>query len=340
MFDGILPRSIMVTESSFNPCLGHLAYVRCGSVVRSGRIGPDNGSCLAQSRELALVRSYAEAIERRAAMIGAGGNGQTASSIDTFDLVSLSPSNLPRQHGALSDKPPFVSDTTGTCAHPTSSCAVGGALRELLEKNALFLMWYGLRAQRVEISDLSGRSIVPRLRGVRHRAFVTHVFRPLYVVLWVMEDDGGRLTYGTGARCDIYGAIHHAVNEALLLGMPNRTWHSAASSHSAGVQRLRDQARHVDLLDKLETCHLASCPSHRDNIDVLRQAIPSFVRSVHVMWIPQTRDTGLKVARCFSPELYATVPVKAFLDLERAINIQTLALNGQSLASIADCPYV
>src|SRR5699024_1216735 len=117
-----------------------LCYSRVGGLYKNGYESPNGASSISTSKKLAFIKSHYEYLERRLLMTGHSIKNQY---IETFNLITSTFEKKSNDLSKFSREGSQIIDTTGTATHYNSAVAIYNALKELLEKNALFLFWYG-----------------------------------------------------------------------------------------------------------------------------------------------------------------------------------------------------
>ncbi|MHB1955861.1 MAG: YcaO-like family protein [Sulfobacillus sp.] len=320
----------------------YIGYILNGALTIGRKSGPAAGSAISTHKGMAMKKALSEMTDRRALMCGGvpNGNGQ----VQTWEIVSQRLSELPRGLTTYSSRRPYPSDTTGTAAHPKSDVTICSAVLELIEKNALFLFWYGQHGDRVRprVYDTNYYDRVFSESQLAVQVYVSRFFSPVLVAFVVASSEDGRVFTGSGADTDLRESIDHAFQEAFLLGCnvikPNR-----AIANASWAPVSADSLRHIRALEDLPFGSDGSDSSgplaeHANPLDVLRSALPPWVSSLHIAYLPQEVRSTIRCASAFSYELYNHRPLPRYLDAQRRINQETLRLSQPDLLRFPVCP--
>src|SRR5699024_3489939 len=133
--------------------------------------------------------------------------------IETFNLITSTFEKKSNDLSKFSREGSQIIDTTGTATHYNSAVAIYNALKELLEKNALLLFWYGGIGKSLLVDEsIKHNHYYKQLTG-RHRQvklFLSDVFYPLTVVCTIVFNKEDVYTCGIGAGINIKQAINHS----------------------------------------------------------------------------------------------------------------------------------
>ena len=123
---------------------------RINSYIDSkGYMGPVNCGSISLDKKLSIIKAFSESVERRAIAFGAKESKYDRESSYAYDILNNSITTIPNCMTRYRLNPPYI-DTTGTAAHSNPKYSVFAAISELIEKNAVFLLWYGKIGKRVE----------------------------------------------------------------------------------------------------------------------------------------------------------------------------------------------
>lgn len=321
----------------------YISYVLSGALSVDRNSGPPAGSAISIHKGLAMKKALSEMTDRRALM--RGGVPSKSGQVQTWELVSQRLSELPRGLTTYSTRLPHPIDTTGTAAHLKSDVAICSAVLELIEKNALFLFWYGRQGHRVEPGVYDGNYYdrVFSDSQLAVQVYVNRFFSPILVAFVVAYAEDGRVFMGSGADTDLRESIDHAFQEVFLLGWCNVIQRNGPITNTSWAPVSAASLQHIRTLEELPFCSgrsgLRGPLSERANpLDVLRAALPLWVSSLHVVYLPQEVRSTIRCASAFSYELYNHRPLPRYLDAERRINQETLRLTQRELLRFPVCP--
>lgn len=336
-----------IPEYNFNSDKLYTSYSYLGNFKFGNRIGPVGSNAISKSRTMAIKKSFSESLERRALMLG-GVKNKESNLVPTFDLISSEISQLPYEYTTYRTEKPNSIDTTGTAAHINSELAVKKALLELIEKNALFLFWYGKKGYILEQSLYNKHYINERIekKGFNVKLFVNTDFHPLKVVFAVIFDNNIIYSAGVGCSINIAESINLALEEAYLLKWQNIYVDFIALNHK--YKKKIDLNYHKSCimhLKSIENYYQGKLDSEYDyctekeGLELILSAIPNWVKNIHVIYLTSL-IRNIKVVKIFSEELYNHIPVKNLIDLSHPINREILSLTENEIRNIPECIIV
>lgn len=318
----------------------YVAHILNGSLLVDGMVGPPAGSGVSTHSLEATKKALSEMVDRRALMRGGvARHGE----VQTWDLIQGTLSSLPRELTTYQRQRPYPVDTTGTAAHPDSMVAIRNAVLELIEKNALFLFWYGRRGEHVTLESYASDSFaqVFTQSDFDLDIYMNDFFSPVQVAIAIAHSADRFVLMGAGADTDPHTAMDHAVQEAYLIG-----WSKVADSHQPAKSKPWQRASlelmdHIDGMKLLPTVHASSAvPLVRlpDPLEVLRQSLPRWVASLHIVFLPQNVAPTLRAVTAFSYEMYSHILNPSYLAPGRAVNRLTLQLSESEIQNVPRCP--
>ncbi|MBT2285401.1 YcaO-like family protein [Paenibacillus polymyxa] len=310
-------------------------------------MGPIGSGAISLDKRSAVIKAFSESVERRSLLFG-------SKSIDemslAYDLLNERTFEIPTKLTKYNEYNPVV-DTTGTAVHNNPDYAVYNALVELLEKNCVFLFWYGKWGRKLKVEKY--KSIYTNKmeeEGLRIHLFVQDFFSPLLVVLCMVEDKMGKITYkfGTGSGFDMNSAVSKAVSEAYFLGryhdLKNYFENQTLSDYYQLVNSPKTVNHINDLLD-IEYFNDFSTGDYNElnvksKILNIINNFPAWITGVYVLVLLQKIHVPSISVKVSSNELLTHVPFKKFIDEKVMINQKTLGLSFKSLDSLPDCPII
>ncbi|MED4045997.1 YcaO-like family protein [Priestia aryabhattai] len=313
----------------------------------NGEIGPVNCGGISEDKNLSLLKAFSESLERRALVYGAKNVDNTSYSL-AYDLISQSVAQIDVKYTKFSIQPPFV-DTTGTATHPVPERAIFNAVSELIEKNSIFLFWYGKIGKKINGSSQSFYSDYLIKQGYKLNYFLIDYFFPFKVVITIAfsEKNPIKFKFGIGSGLDLCSAIYKSLSEAYLLGSYYEVlYHNNQKGFlSEDDQKEFSKFQSTDVLDYLYNLLNNSDEINNDDINFLNeeniyQCLPKWIKNLLITILPQSLKKELVVVKAFSPQLFNHVPKKSYLDLDAEINLSTIKLRQKDLNTIPDCPII
>lgn len=337
----------------------YTAISKVGNFVdEEGNMGPVDCGSVSSNKNLSLIKAFSESLERRAITLGAKNlymvKGERLT--DSFDLITKKKVKIPNKYMTYNNEFPIV-DTTGTAAHIISKEASFNAVSELLEKNAVFLFWYGGFGKKIPIQGKSVFIDYYMKVNFTINLFLVEYFNPLKIIIAIMQtNDLSRpiqYHFGVGSDLNIDEAIDKALAEAYMLGgyydylflkrsyIENRE-HNNYDSHVIKLQQDSSVIEHLNNLiqykDSLPDFTFAD--NQEDRLNLLIKNFPKWITDLYLTVLPQGVNKNIIVAKVFSTCLFSSVPIKQNLNLDININKNTLQITQEQLSKLPDCPIV
>lgn len=317
----------------------YLGYLLNGSLMIDGRMGPPAGSSVASSATHAMRKAISEMADRRALMRGGVDGGGR---VHTWDLVQDHEDSLPVSFSSYRVDGGYPIDTTGTAGHPDSREAALRAVLELLEKNAMYLFWYGKWGERLDASAYERNAFAQLFTDstLTLNVYINRSFAPVTAAFAIAHSDSGTVFMGSGADLSAREAIDHALQETFLLAWCRVINFGIPVSH-CDFGRADDATLHyiralaaIKPAASLDEVHARlHSPLH-----TVREALPSWVKSLHLVYLPQLAVPTVRCVKAFSYELYSHVLNPGIIDARRRINLETIRLTSRAIKAIPRCP--
>lgn len=316
-----------------------------------GYMGPVNCGSISVNKKMSLIKGFSESVERRAIAFGAKSLRTDPDSTYGYDIVNEKISIIPKRVTRYSLSPPYI-DTTGSAAHTNSAHSIFKAVTESIEKNAVFLLWYGRLGKRIELIIESQYKKFIEQQGYNITFILIDYFLPLKIVVVIADSEKASLKYkfGIGSSLNITHAIEKSLAEACLVGA---YYESKLYNLKYGIQD-----REIDSLDwnddvrvqeyieilkalpysnySIEESDAVISPSY----NLCKEILPNWVENFFVIVLPQNINKNLIVTKTYSEQLYSHVPQKSYLDLNKEINRKTINISQKTLETIPDCPIL
>ncbi|MFO1441770.1 YcaO-like family protein [Bacillus sp. Bva_UNVM-123] len=319
-----------------------------GTFINDGYMGPTNCGAVSTNKNLAQKKAFSESLERRALALNYGNIKENNNMIHAFDLIQNKPTLIPECLTKYSLVEPFV-DTTGTATHRNPLKAKINAISELLEKNAIFLFWYGKKFVRYneKVDSIYKDHLINQ--GYSVYFFLVTEFFPLQVVITIAYSEFNPLKFkfGIGSSLSLIKAIEKSLSETYLLGSYYEIKYYDKLKGYVSNDNEIDIFFNPDILEYLKSIldapveHVGnSYLSLNEDYPDYYLHLPNWIKSLKIMILPQLIKKELVVVKVISDELYNHVPKKNYLDLNRVINRRTICLTEEKLAIIPECPIV
>jgi hypothetical protein len=312
------------------------AFSYLGNIKKERYISPSGCNAISDSKTLSIKKAFSESIERKTLM--AGGTTNEEGYVQTFELISGKPSKLDAKYTTYRTQSPHIIDTTGMAAHYCSNEALLKAFEELLEKNTLFLFWYGKEGVKLDESIYHDHILYKRIlnEGYCISAFVNNSFAPLISIIIIISNRNHIISSGISASLSFHKAFNDAINEAYLLKWQNQALDMVVNSNHSF-----DAEYHDKCIEHLNSFHIVNELMTHDSDQLTLQeylnCIPAWVTNLHVFFLKNTSYPKLSVIKVFSTDLYNHLPQKNLLDIEQKINQKTIKLSKNQLGVIPDC---
>ncbi|WP_232695396.1 YcaO-like family protein [Brevibacillus daliensis] len=326
----------------------------------SGLMGPTNCGGVAEEKILSFKKAFSESIERRSLNFGAL-TGYKDGRIQVFNLIKNEITSIPQEYSCFRLTTPVI-DTTGTAVHFNPDEALYNALAELLEKNSVFLLWYGKLGRKLtttHVDTTAGKSLL--FEDGTFTFFIQESFYPLLVVVCIFESETSpvRFKVGIGSGFLLEQAINKSVSEAYMLGLYyEKLYYQAKSKHSERSENTYDSLvinllndkkciEHVRSLDNLPLAvekefsqRLHNSLGVKQKISMVVKNLPKWIEDLYVMNLKQLITRELVAVKVFSPQLLSHIPVKEFIDVDIRINKEVLQFTKERLLEVPDCPFI
>ncbi|WJV29883.1 YcaO-like family protein [Rossellomorea sp. AcN35-11] len=209
-------KTYSVPINTFNKDNLFVSFARIGSIVKDGSVNPDTANALGENKIITLKKAYSEVIERRALMNG--GKASSLGRVETFNLIKDQVSSVPYEFTTYSTNMDCPIDTTGTAAHYFPKEALKRAVAELIEKNALYLFWYGKLGYRIKDNLLKTSKYWSLIEqdGSKVIQFYNLSFSPLYLVITLVINNKEIIAAGAGTHTHLSKAQVKSLEEAFF----------------------------------------------------------------------------------------------------------------------------
>ncbi|MCE5168301.1 YcaO-like family protein [Paenibacillus profundus] len=322
----------------------YTSFSKVGNYLKSGFIGPDGSTSIDFNKRASMMKSFSEILERRA--LFAGGFIHSENRVYAFNLLKREMDLINVKYSSYLIEKDYSIDTTGSAAHTNSKYAIYNAIKELIEKNALFHFWYGLCGMRVIIKEMctNEKKIIDILSrtGKDVIFYYNDFFHPLKVVFSFVIKDRNICSSGVGSAFSISEAMNKSLQEAYLLLWKDETLELVESRKSYFIKKYDDHSdclNHLYKIKSILTVNPNGCGkiNHEYDLNCLLELLPSWIKDIYLIPLNQNIRNGMKCVKVFSPYMYNHVPNKQHLNLNNPMNTNTLRINEQTLSSIPNC---
>ncbi|GKV55344.1 hypothetical protein NCCP2222_12910 [Sporosarcina sp. NCCP-2222] len=317
-----------------------LTYIYWGNLLVDNLIGPTGSNAIDKSSKVSTLKSFNEAIERRALM--AGGYSNERNEVEYYNLVTSEIGTISKKYTTYSIDKKFFSDTTGTASYYNSHDTIYKATNELLEKNCLFLFWYGLKGKKVILNFENKYLNMLMKEGYSVEIFEVDYLSPFITYITIIHNDKD-LVYSTGISGGLNktNCLLASIEEAYLLMWKNDFERIANPYNDFTLKH------HIEFIDYLrdfsmKEISIKQCPNSnsKNNINLLVESLPSWIKELNVVRLNTTVKEANKVVLVFSRDLFNHIPLKRAIDLEKPINKETINLSEIDLKRIPECMII
>ncbi|WDM20586.1 YcaO-like family protein [Paenibacillus polymyxa] len=310
-----------------------------------GYIGPVGCGAVSFEKNDTVKKAFSESVERRSLLFGAKSNELQMSA--AFDLINKKIKYVPTIYTKYREEEPII-DTTGTAVHTRGDIAIFNALTELLEKNSVFLLWYGRLAYILEVEHSSLYYKKKIQESIKVKFFLQNFFSPLNVVICMFEDTKSPIRYkfGIGSDLNLDVAIDKAISEAFFLGQYHDIKNFYENNNNSNFVRvdshLDDYIEELKKLPLYKSCTIVE-PNQQDYNEKLNSIIknlPKWIENLFVFVLKQKIHNNLSAVKIISKDLMLHVPIKEYMNLNLNINKNTILLTEEKLRAIPDCPII
>ena len=304
------------------------------TLISEEEIAPYGCAGIAESKILAIKKGASESLDRRSSMFYKIKKIKF-SYIYSYNLIKEAKKIDRDKCHFRSEKP--VIDTTGTAAHSISQKALEKSICELLQKNSLFLFWYGATAKNYKKEG----------NGHSKFYFVEDTFFPCLTIVCVHIIENKYISMGLGTNVDFNKALKASEEECYLI--QKLVEHSSRKLKNGEKLSESEQDQHQFFLNEFSREYLFKLKenaleykanykeySFHEAIDML----PAWLVDLRVYIIPQRMIENIICVKSFSNQLYTSVPKKDFLDLNKAINVKNINLSETDLKEKPDLPLI
>lgn len=313
-----------------------MSFVHWGNLLVDNLLGPVGCSGMDQFKELSFKKGRAEAIERRALM--AGGYSSSNNKVHYFNLKNDTIGEIDISYTRYSIDQAFFSDTTGTACHYSSENAVYKAITELLEKNCLFLFWYGKMGRKIHVTEENEYISTFVNKGYVVDIYEVDFFKPFTTYITIVHNTKDFVySYGVAGDINKQYAIQHSIQEAFLLTLKTEFENYAFSLY----ELKRDN--HIEFLQRLKefdqtTKYMDVKNNHKEykTQDIIDH-LPQWIEEMNVVLLKTTVKYTNKAVLVFSRDLYNHIPLKYAINPEVKINKQTINVSKEDILAIPEC---
>lgn len=329
-------KNFTLPYSIFNNNYPNMLFSSHGNYFLDKTVGPDSGYAIGMNKKDTILRAFAEAIERRGSMLG-GKIQPENGMVQTWDLKKNEPSYLDPKYTTF--KPKEI-DTTGCAVHTDSDKAIINALKEIYEKNSLYLFWYGKDGLRIDLDFYKNNAYYRCLisSGFKVSLFVNDFFKPLKIVISLIYRNDEIILCGIGSSMSYGSAINHALEEAFLIGAFNYYYILNGNEQSDILLLTPRKMQHIKDLEKLPLANLNLREKPEISVRDLTNICPDFSSGIHVIFIDQKIIPNLKCVKIYVEGLFNCLPLKKNVLVNNKMNRSTLELDEAIINELPECP--
>lgn len=303
----------------------NIGYVNLSKVKTIKGITAGSASAADNDKQLSLIKSYSEHLER----LSLGIPIKSKEKICSINVIKKMILTNKFNEFSYGKHLLGYNDTTGTASGNKTEQILPKAVSELIEKNELFCFWYGSKGERV-YCDSEIDTLISRFN------FISNVFKiyliteltnyPTIIVLGFLEDE--LLTSGISCSSDVDTSIENALREAKSI-----EWQTFSNPLTGSYKFSKEimQIFYEKIKKKEETYKLILRNSIKNN-KTLKFA--DWIDHIECAIIGDDLNRGIKTIKCISNQLLNSIPIKKNIYLQKEKEIVIRYLDDYSV----DCP--
>lgn len=327
-----------IPKNIFHINFCYTSYSYLGKAILNGFISPSGCNAISTDKRNSFIKSYAESLERRSLMFGGYSKNKF---VTAWDLINNKEVEINQDLTRYNLEKTFNIDTTGAAAHINSSRVTINALKELLEKNSLFLFWYG-GIGRILPKELYLDNMYYKLfkkNNYEINVFFNNSFSPLLCCFVLVRKNNIIFSGGVGSAFSIKRAIERALSEAYLLKWQNIMQKKILSSDEKYNKYCVNYLLKFPELNNPDQYEI-NAEDLQNEKELIMQSIPKWVDSILIIYLKNAFNTKFKVVKLFSEYLNNHIPKKSRINLNNPINKNTININSNDLKYIPDCIFI
>lgn len=313
----------------------YLLFFTHGNYLRDNKIGPQSGFATGRKKKHTLIRTIAEGIERRATMLG--GQKTKTNSVVAWDILNHRINELNYAQTTYKDN---EIDTTGSAVHTSQNEAIYGAVKELYEKNSLFLFWYGQKGYRVKSKEFHENFHFKFFEksGYSVSIFANEYFFPLKTIIVLAYKSDHTFFCGLGTSNLFEDAIAHALEETFLIASLHFYKNTFQNSSNNNYELDKTTEEYINELNKLPYKEITNPKQNEISLNELIQLAPDYIKSINVILIQQNLVPSLICVKVYIDGMLNCLPKKKNIQDNILFNENTIKVNSKKIALIPDCP--
>ncbi|WCF11056.1 YcaO-like family protein [Paenibacillus thiaminolyticus] len=332
-----IPQNKFVTDKIYT------SFSKVGNYLISGYVGPDGSTAIDFNKLCSMRKAFSEILERRA--LSVGGIPGSKNKVIAINIIKRDIEYIDMKWSSYSLDKNYPIDTTGAAAHTNSELAIYNSLKELLEKNALFLFWYGFMGKRFiyHYDNHVEAKILKIFHSAQKKIFhyINDYFYPLRVVITFVMKDNYIYSSGVGSSFCIREAVNTSIQEAYLLLWKDETLKLIKGNNIKRIYNYENHDKYLNHLSNFNEIASIDFSSDHDKknykLDSLLEVIPDWVKAIYLVPLKQYARHGIKCVRMVSPYMYNHIPVKEYININNPMNKNTICITQSTLSTIPDC---
>lgn len=334
MFSSFYRNRFNINHSLYNVPNFYMNYYYFGQKKMGNLIGPNGANSGSFNKKDSFLKCFSESLERMGMFENTDANGD----LIVYDVIDKKTKRIKKSRLGFNLDFKKFSDTTGTASSLSSDQLCKKAVTELIEKNALFLFWYGNEVKKVPnkyAENLISVNSILEKGSLQYDLYCVD-FGLVHTIISIVREKNGHF-YSAGVSGDIFfkNAIKNSLEEAITLGWADHTRHDI-NENIFPADYWIDSDNSLKFLDKKEkTEYLYNGGDNDKNFQELLDSFPKWITSIWISILPSASSySRLTTILAYSIDLYNGVPGKEEVNLEKQINKKTLNLNAKELQKI------
>lgn len=307
-----------------------ISHSSTSSVFINDEIAPTICDGVSKNKIIAVKKGFSESLDRRASLLLKSRNNNFTK---TFNIFTNQVEEIPTEYTHYRSSNPFI-DTTGTAVHSDKKAVYTRAVFELLQKNSLFVFWYGKKGFLME-ENINKDYI--------EYTIIENSFYPVVTAInFKFYED--YLSCGLGTDLNVSAAKEAAEDENTLINnlilKSNNVYQNLDRHSYHEFSTYYDEYIYDYLKDMIKNLETYTIDEKKYSFKDFLQDKPNWLNNIQTFMVPVTLNRKLVCVKTYSPQLYMSLPRKEFLDLRKDINKFTINIKELELEKIPNIPQM
>ncbi|WP_436889252.1 YcaO-like family protein [Mammaliicoccus sciuri] len=301
------------------------SFSKNGSFKINNVTGPDGGNSISNNKNMVIRKSYSEMLERRLLMPG---TEDFQNKIVGIDIISGNIEYFYEGYIKYCNLLNFENDTTGTASHFNSELAILNAIRELFEKNSLFLFWFKQRGYKItNVKKYISMYFLEKYKNLY--IFINDDLSPFICCTIFAINENKIIANGSGSNFSVEASIKSALEELDLLYEQHKINKLYTyMKDNISIEYSSDDKAQIAYIHKLYVklpeynFTEGSIEKNVDGLINVIKNIPPWISNIYVINISRQMQKNVKTVRLYSDDLNNYIPRKILSYRSNTINKQ------------------